>query len=100
MHVSFGSITATGGIENPGSGDWQATKGPIGHYTVDVDVAASAHPIVIATGSVTGDELASDNVLAVVVESETRFTVSSRDVAGWRENQFQDAGFSFVCFWP
>ncbi len=100
MHVSFGSVSATGKVENAGSDDWHVTKGPTGHYTIEAQVTASSPPVVIATGSVTGGALASDNVLAVAVESETRFVVGSRDVAGWKENQFQDAAFSFACFWP
>ena len=54
----------------------------------------------IATGSITGDDLASDNVVTVQVESITTFVVASRDVAGWAENELQDAGFSFVAYWP
>lgn len=100
MHMSFGSVMATGDIENPGSGDWAVQKGEAGQFTVAVDTTSEAFPVVIATGSVTGDDLASDNVVTVQVQSITTFVVTSRDVAGWAENQLQDAAFSFVAYWP
>jgi hypothetical protein len=100
MHVSFGSVSATGGIENPGSGDWAVQKADAGRFRIAVDTTSEAFPVVIATGSITGDDLASDNVVTVQVESTTTFVVASRDVAGWEENQLQDAAFSFVAYWP
>lgn len=100
MHVSFGSVMATGGIENPGTGDWAIQKLDAGRFRIAVTIESEALPVVIATGSVTGDDLASDNVVTVQVESSTTFVVDSRDVAGWAENQLQDAAFSFVAYWP
>jgi hypothetical protein len=98
--MSFGSVMATGDIENPGSGDWAVRKGDAGQFTVRVETTSEAMPVVVATGSVTGDDLASDNVVTVQVQSTTMFVVMSRDVAGWAENQLQDAAFSFVACWP
>jgi len=100
MHASFGSVSAVGEIENPGSGDWRVVKGPAGTYAIAVDTGSEARPVVVVRGSVTGDDLASDNVVSVSVESESRFTVTSRDVAGWRENELQGAAFSFLALWP
>ena len=100
MHVSFGSVSANGDIENAGSGDWAVQKGDAGSFRIAVSVTSGALPVVIATGSITGDDLAADNVVTVQVEGPQLFTVASRDVAGWAENQLQDAAFSFVAYWP
>lgn len=99
MQTSFGSVTATGTIENPGSGDWAVQKPADGRFRIEVDTTADAFPVVVATGSITGDDLAADNVVTVQVESTTTFVVASRDVAGWAANQLQDAAFSFVAYW-
>ena len=100
MHVSFGSVNALGEVENPGSGDWAVQKGDAGSFRIAVNVASQAFPVVMATGSITSDDLAADNVVTVQVETPQVFTVASRDVAGWAENQLQDAAFSFVAYWP
>ena len=100
MHASFGSVSADGGIENPGSGDWIVEKGALGRYTIVLETTSSPPPVVVATGSVTGDDQATDNVVTVAVRSGGQFTVMSRDVAGLHENEPQDAAFSFVAIWP
>lgn len=100
MHVSFGSVTATGEVENPGTGDWAVQRPEAGRFRIAVDTAGETYPVVVATGSITGDDLAADNVVTVQVETHTTFVVASRDVAGWAENQLQDAAFSFVAYWP
>ena len=86
-------------VENAGSSDWTVEKGTDGHYTIRLESEVSGFPVVTATGSVTGDHQATDNVITIAVASPTSFVATSRDVAGWKENEFQDAGFSFMAIW-
>lgn len=100
MEISFGSVSARGRVENEGSGDWTVTSGEVGRYRIEISGGRETPPVVLATGSITRTALAEDNAFSVEVESPTSFVVFSRDVAGWHENELQNAGFSFVALWP